>query len=102
MKNKALNPYVNDIIAIAGANDVSFDGGANMFLANAAAGRNEYPGADHLDWGEVAQAIGPISDEARADMLNTFVFDYRANMSKVIAAREAGDYGKAVEIMANA
>ena len=32
--NKKLNKYVNEIIAIAGANDVSWDVGCNMFLAN--------------------------------------------------------------------
>ena len=32
--NKSLNKYVNEIIAIAGANDVSWDVGCNMVLAN--------------------------------------------------------------------
>lgn len=32
--NKKLNRYVNDIIAIAGANDKSWDVGCDMFLAN--------------------------------------------------------------------
>lgn len=101
--NKALNKYVNDIIAIAGANDMPWDVGSNMFLANAKNvgidGAEHYPGADHLDWAAIADELAPITPATEADMLNTFAKDYRAHMAEVIAARKVGDYAKAVEVM---
>ena len=101
--NKSLNKYVNDIISIAGANDKSWDVGANMFIANAknvgVEGAEHYPGADHLDWAAIAADLAPITPAAEADMLNTFSKDYRARMSEVIAARKEGDYAKAIEVM---
>lgn len=106
MKNTTLHRYVNDIIAIAGANDKSWDVGCNMFLANVKNNGNpdapHYAGADHLDWSAVAAEIGPFAPSDETDMLRTFAADYRAHMSEVIAARKAGDYTKAIEVMVNA
>lgn len=101
--NKKLNRYVNDIIAISGANDVSWDVGANMFITNAknvgVEGAEHYKGADHLDWAAVAAELAPITPAAEADMLNTYCADYRQHMAEVIAARKVGDYAKAIEVM---
>ena len=97
--NKALNPYVNDIIAIAGANNMEWDEGVDMFLANVKARENKYSGADHLDWDVVAGEIGPITPAEEADMRRTYCEDYRARMSEVIALRRTGRYGEAVEVM---
>ena len=97
--NKALNPYVNDIIAIAGENDVSWSIGVDMFLTNLRSKKNLYKGADHLDWEEIANDIGPLEPSIRADMVNTFNENYRKNMSKIIAFRKAGKYEKVIEIM---
>lgn len=100
--NKALNGYVNEIIAIAGTNDVGWDVGVNMFLANVknhgVEGAPYYKGAD-LDWGAVAAELGPITPAVEADMINTYCADYRKNMKKVIALRKAGDYEGAKEVM---
>lgn len=97
--NKALNPYVNDIIAIAGANDVGWDVGADMFIANVRAKTNLYKGADHLDWEAVAAEIGDFTPAEQADMLTTYCADYRKHMDEVIALRRTGRYGEAVEVM---
>lgn len=101
--NKSLNKYVNDIISIAAANDVAFDAGADMLLANAknsgVEGAPHYPGADHLDWDAVAADIAPITAATEVDMVQTFTDDYRERMDEVIAARKVGDYAKAVEVM---
>ena len=103
--NKALNKYVNDIIAIAGANDKSWDVGSNMFIANVKnvgiEGAEYYHGADHLEWAAIAAKLGPITPETEADMLNTFAKCYRAHMSEVIAARKVGDYVRAIWVMAS-
>lgn len=100
--NKALNGYVNEIIAIAGTNDVSWDVGVNMFLANVKnhgkEGAPYYEGAN-LDWGDVASELGLITPAVEADMINTYCADYRKNMKKVIALRKAGDYEGAKEVM---
>lgn len=105
MKSRALNQYVNEIIDLAGENDVSWDVGVNLFLANVKnAGKDDapyYPGAD-LDWEEVAQELLPLTPEKEADMINTYCADYRAHMDAVIAARKNGEYDKAVEIMVHA
>lgn len=101
--NKALNGYVNEIIAIAGTNDVSWDVGVNMFLANVknygVEGASHYEGADYLDWGVVGEKLGNITPAVEADMINTYCADYRKNMKKVIALRKAGDYEGAKEVM---
>ena len=101
--NKKLNKYVNEIIAIAGKNDVSWDVGVNMFLANVKNyGKDDMPyyaGAENLDWSAVGTDLAPFTDESEADMINTFCADYREHMTAVIAARKSHDYERAVEIM---
>lgn len=104
--NKALNKYVNEIISIAGTNDVGWDVGVNMFLANVKNhgkdGTPYYKGADELDWAAVGAELAPFTDADEADMINTYCADYRENMKLVQAARMSGDYDRAVEIMVNA
>ena len=104
-ENKKLNKYVNEIIAIAGANDVSWDVGCNMFLSNVknygVEGAPYYAGAD-LDWPDVAAELCPFSTEDERDMLQTFREDYNAHMDEVIALRKAGRYGEAARVMMEA
>ena len=104
--NKKLNKYVNEIIAIAGKNNVNWDIGVNMFLSNVKnCGKDDsfyYVGADGVDWAAAAAEILPLTPEEEADLINTYCADYRAHMDNVIEARKTGDYEKAVEIMVNA
>lgn len=100
--NKKLNKYVNEIIAIAGANDVSWDVGCNMFLANV---KNYdkpdapyYAGAD-LDWPDVAAELCPFSAEDERDMLQTFREDYKAHQEEILALRAEGKYEEAARVM---
>ena len=99
--NKKLNKYVNEIIAIATANDKSWDVGCNMFLSNVKARQLIYPGAD-LNWEAVAAEFGEFTQADEADMLNTFREDYRAHMSEVIALRKEGKYEEARKVMVEA
>lgn len=105
MKSRALNQYVNEIIDLAGENDVSWDVGVNLFLANVKnAGKDDapyYPGAD-LDWEEVAQELLPLTPEDEAELIRTYCADYRAHMDEVIAARLLGDYREAAAMMTHA
>ena len=103
--DKTLNAYVNEIIAIAIANDKPWDVACNMFLANV---KNHddpnacyYPGAQ-LDYDKVAKDIGEITPEREADMLNTYKEDYTKNMSEVIACRKKGDFIGAQSVMMRA
>lgn len=104
--NKALNKYVNEIISIAGENNADWTNGPRMFLTNVKNhGKKDaphYPGADNLDWSAVGAELTPFTDVDEADMINTYCADYREHMTGVIAARKAGDYERAVEIMVNA
>lgn len=104
--NKKLNKYVNEIISIADANDVGWDVGVNMFLANVknhgGDGLPHYAGADGLDWAKVGAELAPFTAEDEADMVNTYCEDYRRNMKLVQAAQMSGDYDRAAEIMVNA
>ena len=103
--NKKLNKYVNEIIAIAAANDKSWDVGCNMFLANVKNYGNPdapyYSGAD-LDWPDVAKDLAPLDATSEADMLNTFRADYKAHMAEVIALRKEGKYEEVRKVMVEA
>lgn len=103
--DKTLNAYVNEIIAIAIANDKPWDVACNMFLANVKncdiPGACYYHGAN-IDYNKVAKDIGEITPEREADMLNTYKEDYNKNMSKVIAFRKKGDYESAKKVMIKA
>lgn len=104
--NNALNKYVNEIIALAKEADTELDNGCKLFLANVKNHGNEdlphYGGADHLDWAAVGAELCPFTDADEADMITTFYTCYDAHADEIIAARNAGDYDKAVEIMTNA
>lgn len=99
--NKALNKYVNEIIAIGIANKLDWNKGINMFLSNVKAQSNIYKGADTLDWSAIAKDLGTISDVAEADMINTFIADYHKNHSEIIALRREGKYNEVRKLMEN-
>ena len=103
--NKFLNPYVNEIIAIAGANNTTWDVGSNMFLTNIknvdVAGAPYYEGAD-VDYGKLADELGPIDSKTEQDMLQTFRDCYKEHKAEVIALRKEGKYAEAAMVMVKA
>ena len=103
--NNSLNKYVNEIIAIAKANDTTWDVGCNMFLANVKNYDKHdapyYPGCD-LDWPDVAAELCPFTAEDERDMLQTFREDYKAHQEEIIALRTEGKYDEAVKVMVEA
>ena len=103
--NKFLNPYVNEIFAIATANDVDWDVGSNMFLTNIknvdVPGAPYYEGAD-VDYGKLANEVGSIDSETERDMLQTFRDCYNEHMAEVIALRKEGKYAEAAMVMVKA
>lgn len=100
--NKFLNPYVNEIIAIAGANNMEWDEGCNLFLTNIKnvdiPGALYYEGAD-VDYGKLADELGPIDSETERDMLQTFRDCYKEHKAEVIALRKEGKYAEAAMVM---
>lgn len=85
-----LKEYVNEIIAIAEANDMSWDIGADMFIANI---RNSgdpelpyYKGA-FVDYETLKLFIEDMTDEEIADMKNEFAAWYREHADEIRKAR---------------
>lgn len=87
-----LHTYTNEIIEIAKANDVSWDVGKDMFLANIrSAGQQDapyyYQGAEDVDYA----ALQPHLEELEKST-EDFMADYRANQTELIRLRREEDY----------
>lgn len=85
-----LKKYVNEIIDIAKANNMSWDVGADMFLANVRNCGDEslphYPGA-FVDYSALKLELEAMSDQAVAEMKNDFAYWYRAHAEEIRKAR---------------
>lgn len=85
-----LNTYVNEILDIATANDVSWDVGADMFLANIRNCGDEtlphYPGA-YVDYVAIKHELDAMAPEDVATMKNNFRAWYRAHEKEIREAR---------------
>lgn len=85
-----LKKYVNEIMDIASVNDVSWDVGMDMFIANVQnAGEDGipyYPGAS-VDYAAMKPEWMEMTLVARAEEKNAFCDYVRANMDEIIAAR---------------
>ena len=85
-----LHEYTNEIIDIAEANNMSFDIGADMFLANVRnageGGAPYYAGAAGVDYA----ALKPYHEELTASYPD-FLTDFRANQTRIATFRREGD-----------
>lgn len=85
-----LKDFVNEIIDIAKTNNVSWDVGADMFLANIRNCGDEtlpyYPGA-YLDYPALKLELEAMSAEQVAEMKNDFAYWYRAHAEDICNAR---------------
>ena len=93
-----LHTYVNEILDIAKFNNMSFDIGADMLLANV---RNYgkptlpfYKGAAKLNYTNMKNHIKEL-ENSKPD----FVVAYRKHMKEIIALRKQGNFKKARAIM---
>lgn len=79
-----LMDFKREIVAIARANNVSWDVGRDMFLANIRnAGNPELPyykGADHVPWQALQTVVPAQQTREYADMCNAFNRAYRASI----------------------
>ena len=86
-----LKNYVNEIMDIAGENNMPWDIGLDMFVANMQNAGEEglpyYPGAESVDYAALKPEWEKLSLLERADVRNTFNTYVRANLSAIIEAR---------------
>lgn len=77
-----LKNYVNEIVNIAKANDMSWDIGMDMFVANIQNHGIEapyYAGAGNFDYGAIHDEWMALSVEEKTNAKNEFEAWYRAN-----------------------
>ena len=93
-----LHTYTNEIIDVAKKNNVSWDIGADMFLANIRnAGDKDLPhyeGAKGVDYMELKACITEL-EESKPD----FVKAYAKHATEIIGLRKDGDLNAVVKVM---
>lgn len=81
-----LKKYVNEIIDLAEANNMSWDVGKDMFIANIQNHGIEnapyYAGAGDFDYGAIRDEWVALTPEQKRDAKNAFDDWYRANMER--------------------
>jgi hypothetical protein len=86
-----LKNYVNEIIDIAEANNMEWDEGKDMFLANIRNCGDEekphYPGA-YADYPKLKLELAAMTDEQVTEMSNDFDYWFRAHADEIRAARK--------------
>ena len=89
-----LKKYVNEIIDIAEANNMEWDEGKDMFLANIRnshdVGAPYYPGA-FVDYPALYPELAAMTMEQVAKMKNDFDDWYRAHIEEICAARKGNE-----------
>ena len=95
-----LHTYVNEVFDIAKEHDMSWDIGADMFLANirnaGEEGRPYYPGAEHMDYA----ALKEHHDELASSM-GDFVEAVRKYIEEIAILRRKGDREAAVRLISD-
>ena len=93
-----LHTYTNEIIAIAKAQNVSWDIGADMFIQNIRnAGQNGLPyykGAEHIQYEAMKDYIKELELSKPA-----FCEAYRKHNAEIIPLRKDGKYDEVKKIM---
>ena len=88
-----LIPYLHEIFDIANANDMPWDVGIDMFLANIRnAGEEDLPyyeGAEHINYIALKPVLEAMTDEEVADAYNEFSDHVRENLDVIVKERKA-------------
>lgn len=88
-----LIPYLHEIFDIANANDMPWDVGIDMFLANIRNAGDEdlpyYEGAEHINYIVLKPALEAMTDEEVADAYNEFSDHVRKNLDVIVKERKA-------------
>lgn len=94
--NTILHKHTPEILSIAHENHVGYDIALRMFMnniddVNKPDDQYTYPGADELDYKALQQEIPAQGTQERADMVNAWEADYKANMSEIVQLTADGD-----------
>lgn len=88
-----LIPYLHEIFDIANANDMPWDVGIDMFLANIRNAGDEdlpyYEGAEHINYIVLKPVLEAMTDEEVADAYNEFSDHVRENLDVIVKERKA-------------
>lgn len=88
-----LIPYLHEIFDIANANDMPWDVGIDMFLANIRNAGDEdlpyYEGAEHINYIVLKPVLEAMTDEEVADAYNEFSDHVRKNLAVIVKERKA-------------
>lgn len=87
-----LIPYLHEIFDIANANNMPWDIGADMFIANIRNVGDEdlpyYEGAEHIDYIALKPVLEAMTDEEVANMFNEFNDYVRENLAVIVNERK--------------
>ena len=94
--NTILHKHTPEILSIAHENHVGYDIACRMFANNIddAGDPNDqytYPGADEVDYAALQKDMPAKKTQERADMINAWEADYKANMSEIVQLTADGD-----------
>ena len=88
-----LIPYLHEIFDIANANDMPWDVGIDMFLANIRNAGDEdlpyYEGAEHINYIGLKPVLEAMTDAEVADAYNEFSDHVRENLDVIVKERKA-------------
>lgn len=88
-----LIPYLHEIFDIANANDMPWDVGIDMFLANIRNAGDEdlpyYEGAEHINYIVLKPVLEAMTDKEVADAYNEFSDHVRENLDVIVKERKA-------------
>ena len=88
-----LIPYLHEIFDIANANDMPWDVGIDMFLANIRNAGDEdlpyYEGAEHINYIVLKPVLEAMTDAEVADAYNEFSDHVRENLAMIVKERKA-------------
>lgn len=88
-----LIPYLHEIFDIANLNDMPWDVGIDMFLANIRNAGDEdlpyYEGAEHIDYIAIKPILEAMTNEEVADAYNEFSDHVRENLAVIAKERKA-------------
>ena len=88
-----LIPYLHEIFDIANANDMPWDVGIDMFLANIRNAGDEdlpyYEGAEHINYIVLKPVLEAMTDAEVSDAYNEFSDHVRENLDVIVKERKA-------------
>lgn len=94
--NIILHKHTPEILSIAHETHVGYDIACQMFInniddVNKPDDRYTYPGADEVDYVALQKDMPAMGTQERADLVNAWNADYKANMEQIVQMNADGD-----------